>query len=83
MEAPVPAAHFYGCVGSGWAVAWAHNGLVWAPGATTQCPHGPNWPTRAGMQQVAAIGCPIGGLGLALGVPNPPPVAKFTSPHSL
>ena len=70
-------------MGSGWAVAWAHNGLVWAPGATTQCPHGPSWSTRASMQQVGAIRCPIGGLGLALGVPNPPPVAKFTGPHNL
>ena len=64
-------------MGSTWVVAWIHNGLVWAPGATTQWPHGPNWPTRASMQQLGAIGCPIGGPGLALGRPSPPPCSQI------
>ena len=36
------------------------------------------------MQQVGAIRCPIDGLGLALGLPNPPLrlVAKFNGPRA-
>ena len=29
------------------------------------------------MQQLGAIGCPIGGPGLALGVPSPPPCSQI------
>ena len=67
-------------MGSSWVVAWAHNGLVWAPGATTQCPHGPNWPKLAHQSWHATGGgnwVPHWWPRLGFGAAQPPPCSQI------